>query len=684
MKTLVDKAILLGADNRPPMLEKDMYDSWKSIMELYMMNRQHGQMILESATNIILQGLPPEVYALVSNHRIAKELWERIQLLMQGTSLTKQERECKLYDEFDKFAYKKGESLISACFGCNHQVSLLTNKQQPQQYEFPQLDSGLTVPVFKQGDDPIDAINHMMSFLLVVVTSRYPITNNQLRNSSNPRQQATINNGRVTLQPVQRRQISFAMGTTRTYTPGASGSNSWKQRTIIYPGIAEGQATQTVITDNAAYQADDLDAYDSDCDELNTAKVTLMANLSHYGSDALAEVNNHDNMDKNMINQDVQAMPSFEQSSVVNHSETEITSDSNCMTKSLTNELYTPYKDPKREFRSSKKHFKSLSLDELRSPDFNLLSDKEYSEEEEEEAMAETMEQYMSKTRMDYGSGFARPKIDNKDQFELKVQFLKELRENTFSGSENEDTNEHIEKVLKIVDLFHVLNITVDQLMLQVFPISLTGAASHWLRNEPTGSIKTWEDFKTKFLNKYCPHGRTAKKMEEINNFQQELDETLYQAWERFKELLMKCPQHYLTEMQELKILKKAIQEMAEYSQKWHNGTSRGISTKTFDGLAAIQAQLNNLGREIKKVNEKVYAAQVGCEQCKGPHYTKDYPLKEEGKTLEEAYYMQFGRPFQGGGYKATSFRVLSKEQRKSFVPRMKPIYGRYPDKNHE
>ncbi|GKF06430.1 hypothetical protein Tco_0037098, partial [Tanacetum coccineum] len=108
MTTLADKEILSSADNRPPMLEKAMYDSWKSIMELYMMNRQHGQMILESvengpliwpiieenrATNIILQGLPPEVYALVSNHNVAKELWERIQLLMQGTSLTKQERE---------------------------------------------------------------------------------------------------------------------------------------------------------------------------------------------------------------------------------------------------------------------------------------------------------------------------------------------------------------------------------------------------------------------------------------------------------------------------------------------------------------------------------------------------------------------------------------------------------------
>ncbi|GJW00493.1 hypothetical protein Tco_1555744 [Tanacetum coccineum] len=95
------------------------------------------------------------------------------------------------------------------------------------------------------------------------------------------------------------------------------------------PGIVEGQATQTIITHDAAYQADDLDAYDSDCDELNTAKVAIMANLSHYGLDALAEVRNPDNMDTNMINQVVQAMPYSEQSSVVNHSKTKITNDSN-------------------------------------------------------------------------------------------------------------------------------------------------------------------------------------------------------------------------------------------------------------------------------------------------------------------------------------------------------------------
>ncbi|GJR17878.1 hypothetical protein Tco_0966405 [Tanacetum coccineum] len=280
MTTLADKSLLSGGDNKPLMLEKHLYDLWKSRMELYMMNRPHGKMILASvekgplvwptitvdgatrpkeytkltaaetiqtdcdikAINIILQGIPPEIYALVSQHHVAKDIWEKIQLLMQGTSLTK----------------------------------LRSNYSS-----------------FKHGDDPIDAINHVMSLLSIVVTSRYPTTNNQPRNSSNPRQQATINDGRVTLQLVQGRQISFAVGTTRTFTPGAGGSNCGKQKIeggqilheeelafLVDQGIPEAQATQIVITHNAVYQADDLDAYDFDCDELNTAKVALMANYN--------------------------------------------------------------------------------------------------------------------------------------------------------------------------------------------------------------------------------------------------------------------------------------------------------------------------------------------------------------------------------------------------------------------
>ncbi|GJY82966.1 hypothetical protein Tco_0496342 [Tanacetum coccineum] len=73
----------------------------------------------------------------------------------------------------------------------------------------------------------------MMSFLSAAITSRYPTTNNQLRNLSNPRKQATINDGRVTLQPVQGRQSFVVACTTKTYTPAASGSNSGKQRTVI-------------------------------------------------------------------------------------------------------------------------------------------------------------------------------------------------------------------------------------------------------------------------------------------------------------------------------------------------------------------------------------------------------------------------------------------------------------------
>ncbi|GJY75322.1 hypothetical protein Tco_1374022 [Tanacetum coccineum] len=132
------------------------------------------------------------------------------------------------------------------------------------------------------------------------------------------------------------------------------------------------------------------------------------------------------------------------------------------MTRSSTKELFTPFKNPEQEFHSSRKLFKTLSLDESSSPEFDLFSDlEENSEEEVAETMAETMEEYMCKTRGDYGSGVTRPKIDNNDHFKLKVQFLKELRDNTFINSDHEDANEHIEKVLEIVDLFHIPNITL-------------------------------------------------------------------------------------------------------------------------------------------------------------------------------------------------------------------------------
>nr|GEU57064.1 hypothetical protein [Tanacetum cinerariifolium] len=318
-----------------------MYDSWKSRMELYMKNRQHGRMILESVEN------GPLIRPSIEENRVTRpkkyselSAMEAIQadcdvkttnIILQG--LPPEERECKLSDEFDKFAYKKGKHYNTLPLEWSKFVTDVKLVRDLHTTNVDQVHAYLGQHEFhanEKGDDPIDAINYMMSFLTVVVTSRYPTTNNQLRNSSNPRQQDTINNGRVTLQPIQGRQTSFAAAQ-------ANGQilHEVELAFLADPRITEAQAIQTFITHNATYQVDDLDAYDSDCDEINIAKVALMANLSHYGSDDLAEVHNHDNVNHNLINQ-VQAMLFSKQSNIMNQSETKITSDRNIIP-------YSPY-----------------------------------------------------------------------------------------------------------------------------------------------------------------------------------------------------------------------------------------------------------------------------------------------------------------------------------------------------
>nr|GEV99626.1 hypothetical protein [Tanacetum cinerariifolium] len=157
-----------------------------------------------------------------------------------------------------------------------------------QHSEFSSPETGLVVLVFQKGDDPINAFNHMMSFLTAVVTSR------------------------VTIQPIQGRQNSMPVGSSRPFASGSGGA-SGKQRDKVLlvqshatrqvlqekeleflanPGTTESSSNQNVVTTNAAYQADDLDAYDSNCDELNSVKIALMANLSHYSFDNLAENSN--------------------------------------------------------------------------------------------------------------------------------------------------------------------------------------------------------------------------------------------------------------------------------------------------------------------------------------------------------------------------------------------------------
>ncbi|GKC31431.1 retrovirus-related pol polyprotein from transposon TNT 1-94 [Tanacetum coccineum] len=246
--TLAEYMILSGADNRPPILDKPLYDFWKSRMELYMQNKEHGRMILESvehgpldwpsievdgvtrlkkyaelsaskklqadcdlkATNIILQGLPTDVYALVNHHRIAKDLWEQVQLLMQVLG--------------------RQSSFAAGTSGTRANISGIGGNNSGQQR------------VVKD------------KVLLVEAQGSGKVLNEE--------------------------ELEF----------------------LADPGVAEGPVTQKIITHNATYQVDDLDAYDSDCDELRLQEGSSYGQFV-YVSELEAElIKQHNMVEKDKYN----------------------------------------------------------------------------------------------------------------------------------------------------------------------------------------------------------------------------------------------------------------------------------------------------------------------------------------------------------------------------------------------
>nr|GEX71033.1 hypothetical protein [Tanacetum cinerariifolium] len=285
------------------------------------------------ATNIILQALPSEIYALV-NTKFLNTLppeWSKFVTdvkLVRDLYTIKTSPYATSYHTPQFVSQGPSSSTHSISYPVTDTSLLVNHNAYVVSSSAPQIDyapmvqhsskysppeTGLFVPVFQKGDDHIDVINHMMSFFTAVVTLRYPATNNQLRTSSNPRQQAIINNGWVTIQPIQGRQNFVSAGkghmSKQCTKPKRKRDAEWfKDKVLLVQaqangqvlqeeelefladsGTAESSSNQTVITNNAAYQADDLDAYDSNCNEINSTKIALMANLSHYGSDNLAE-----------------------------------------------------------------------------------------------------------------------------------------------------------------------------------------------------------------------------------------------------------------------------------------------------------------------------------------------------------------------------------------------------------
>ncbi|GJW28342.1 reverse transcriptase domain-containing protein [Tanacetum coccineum] len=255
-----------------------------------------------------------------------------------------------------------------------------------------------------------------------------------------------------------------------------------------------------------------------------------------------------------------------------------------------------------------------------------------------------TIEQYIALIPDDIKPRIVKTKIGDDIEFEINVNFMRELRRKLFIGTDDEDAYEHVRTVLEIMDLFHFPGVTHDAIMLRVFPITLKGRALRWKNRLPAGTITTWDLLRKEFIWRYCHPFITAKKLEKIRNFKQERDETLYHAWERYNDLLYQCPLHDLNCQQKVhifytgldistrKILDsngfiplmtptqalESIQVMADHSHDWYDEpTTRERINDVLDNVDAIH------------------------ESFEGEHLTKEYPLKKEDETFKHSRYME-------------------------------------------
>ncbi|GJW35179.1 retrovirus-related pol polyprotein from transposon TNT 1-94 [Tanacetum coccineum] len=252
MSTLAEFMILSGADNHPPMLEKRL---------------------------------------------VAKDIWERVQLLMQGTSLTKQERDCKLYDAFDN-NFKSIPEWSKFVIDDKLVRDLhTTNFDQLHAYlEQHKLDANEARIMRKRNQDPI-ALGRQSSYAAGTSGTRANISGTGGNNSGQQRVVKRFNcqgEGHMARQcpkPNRKRDATWFRDKVLLVAAHGFGKvlNEEELEFLADPRVAEGPVTQTVITHNATYQEDDLDAYDSDCDDFSIAKTVLMENLSSYGSNVLSE-----------------------------------------------------------------------------------------------------------------------------------------------------------------------------------------------------------------------------------------------------------------------------------------------------------------------------------------------------------------------------------------------------------
>ncbi|GJR29778.1 reverse transcriptase domain-containing protein [Tanacetum coccineum] len=169
-----------------------------------------------------------------------------------------------------------------------------------------------------------------------------------------------------------------------------------------------------------------------------------------------------------------------------------------------------------------------------------------------------TMAQLLEAPTEGYEDAIVVPEI-NANNFEIKHGLLNLVQNKQFFGHDKEDPHAHIRYFNKITSTMKFPNVPSTSVKLMLFPFSLEGAARIWLDKEPPQSILTWDDLVSKFINKFFPPSKTTNLRNEITRFQQRFDESFYEAWDRFNDLLRACPHHGFSELHQLDTFYNAL-----------------------------------------------------------------------------------------------------------------------------
>ncbi|GJU71693.1 hypothetical protein Tco_1263098 [Tanacetum coccineum] len=322
--TLAEYMILSGADNRPPMLDKDLTKKYAELSAAEKIQADYDM----KATNIILQDLPADIYSLMNHHRVAKDLWAPRKILLDIIAIYWLIND---YEHSTRMKYWSNFKLIEVLNQSSTDIGLITyqSPQAPMQLmtESPFVDLGFAILMFSPRDDLIACLNKAMAFLTAVASSRGDkgkiILVQHIR-------AMLIVQGEI--QQVDKQELLNATTAKKAMLPEAQEAGQiLDEEQLAFlddPGIPAYQV-QTIIPHNDAFQTEDLDTYDSYFDDLSTAQAVLMANISNYGSDVISEVPNSETYLNDMDNQSVHALQDFEQSPVMDFTDNEISSDSN-------------------------------------------------------------------------------------------------------------------------------------------------------------------------------------------------------------------------------------------------------------------------------------------------------------------------------------------------------------------